>query len=525
MEFEKYIGEGNPNSGGLRCVMLFPNSYEVGMSSLGFHIIYEMIATHKDCSVKRAFIENNNEKIVTFEDKESIHNFDIIFISLSFELDYINLFKGLKNSGLLADCNTRNQKNYPILFIGGPAVTLNPEIVANYIDSIYIGEAETNFNEMLNIVSRMILKEGKTREEILCELSKVDGIYIPSKTSPLYDNDGCFIGFDKLLHVKRQVKKDLKIGARSVFVTQKRAFSSEFLIETGRGCEQGCRFCMSAFTYRPVRKFDKDLLMENIGKYSQFFESVGLVGAAVSSHPQIKSLATGILDNGREASFSSLRADYLDDNFLSILSRMNIKTISLAPEVGSENLRFSVGKRITNDCFFDVIKKLSSIVKTIRFYFMIGLPNETFEDVKEIVTFIQNARNILKEKKANVKLFLSVNPFIPKAFTPFQYNPMLDEKNLKKRFDLLKKEILKIPNTELKIESLKESYVQGLFSRGDRRVGNLLYKLIKENRESVGEFLREAKKIKIKDYNLMEHYLFGSFSKDNIMPYNIIDFS
>ena len=524
MSVEKYIGDGNPNSGLVRSVMLFPNSYEVGMSSLGFHIIYEMIATNENFSVKRAFIENLNDKIVTYETNESLYNFDIIFISLSFELDYINLFKGLKNSGLLVDYKTRDRKNSPILFIGGPAVTLNPEIVANYLDVIYIGEAETNFNLMLETVSNGI-KNNLPRHEILNSLSKIEGLYIPSNFNPIYDNENKFIGFKEQTRIKRQIKRDLTFGARSVFVTDKRAFSSEFLIETGRGCEQGCKFCMSTTTYRPVRKFNKDLLIESINKYNKYFESVGLVGAAVSSHPKIKELAKSILDSNKEASFSSLRADYIDEEFLEILKRMNVKTISLAPESGSESLRFSVGKRITNKCFFDVIGKLSDIVKIIRFYFIVGLPNETEDNVKEIINFIKEARAVLNELKSNIRLVLSVNPFIPKAFTPYGIYPMLDEKTLKKRFEFLKKEIFKIKNTEIKIESLKESYVQGLFSRGDRRVGDMLFNLVNEDRESIGEILREAKKIKISDKNLFEYYVLNTFSKDDIMPYSIIEFN
>ena len=523
MNTEKYIGNGNPNSGSVRSIMLFPNSYEVGMSSLGFHIIYEMIATNENFSVKRAFIENLNDKILTYETNESLYNFDIIFISLSFELDYINLFKGLRNSGLLADYKTRDKKNFPILFIGGPAVTLNPEIIANYLDVVYIGEAETNFNIMLDTVSNGV-KNKLPRQEILNSLYKIEGLYIPSNFNPIYDNENKFIGFKEQTRIKRQIKKDLTFGARSVFVTENRAFSSEFLIETGRGCEQGCKFCMSTTTYRPVRKFNKDLLIENINKYNKYFESVGLVGAAVSSHPKIKELAKSILDSKRQASFSSLRADYIDDEFLEILKRMNVKTISLAPEAGNEQLRFSIGKRITNQCFFDVIRKLSNIVKTIRFYFIVGLPNETEDDVKTIINFIKEARQVLKESKSNVKLVLSVNPFIPKAFTQYGIYPMLEEKSLKKRFELLKKDIYKISNTDLKIESLKESYVQGLFSRGDRRVGDLLFKLVNEERESIGEILREAKKIDVGDKNLFEYYVFNTFSKDDVMPYHIIDF-
>ena len=265
MNTEKYIGNGNPNSGSVRSIMLFPNSYEVGMSSLGFHIIYEMIATNENFSVKRAFIENLNDKILTYETNESLYNFDIIFISLSFELDYINLFKGLRNSGLLADYKTRDKKNFPILFIGGPAVTLNPEIIANYLDVVYIGEAETNFNIMLDTVSNGV-KNKLPRQEILNSLYKIEGLYIPSNFNPIYDNENKFIGFKEQTRIKRQIKKDLTLGARSVFVTENRAFSSEFLIETGRGCEQGCKFCMSTTTYRPVRKFNKDLIIENINK-------------------------------------------------------------------------------------------------------------------------------------------------------------------------------------------------------------------------------------------------------------------
>lgn len=524
MDFEKYIGNGTPIAGQIRSVMLFPNNYEVGMSSLGFHIIYETIALHKDFSVKRAFIEDSNQRILTFENKESISSFDIIFITLSFELDYINLFNALKSSNLLYDYDERNKRNLPILFIGGPAVTLNPEIVANYIDCIYIGEAETNFNLMLDVVSDGLVRNNLTREQILLNLSKIEGIYVPSLFTPLYDEHNKFLGFKESTKVKRQVKKDLKLGARSVFVTDKRAFSSEFLIETGRGCEQGCKFCMSTTTYRPVRKFDKELLINDIKKYASYFESVGLVGAAVSSHHQIKELANSILASNKEASFSSLRADYLDDEFLAILTRMNIKTISLAPEAGGEALRFSVGKRITNQCFLDVIGKLSNIVKTIRFYFMLGLPNETDEDAKKILDFISSARALLKEKKANIKLFLSVNPFIPKLFTQYAIYPMQDEKVLKKRFEILKKGVLKIPNTELKIESLKESYVQGLFSRGDRKVGDMLYTLVNENRDAIGDLLREAKKINIGNQNLLEYFVFSTFTREELLKLSVIDF-
>jgi hypothetical protein len=265
----------------------------------------------------------------------------------------------------------------------------------------------------------------------------------------------------------------------SRILTPETEFKSMFLTETGRGCEMGCRFCVAGYIYRPIRKRNEETLQDTVQLGLENTDAVGFVGAAVSSHKSIAKLAQSVAEQGGRASLSSIMSQKVTRALSASISESEYKTVALAPEAGSNRLRRAAGKRVENDQVINAARELAEAgIRGFKLYFIVGLPTETDEDIDAIASLAIAVRDTVTEiSKPTGKLAwvsLSVNPFIPKASTPFQWEPMLDTKALDKKIERLRKQVLKVPNLEFRFEPPKESYFQGLLSRGDRRVSALL---------------------------------------------------
>jgi len=550
---EKLLVPLNAASGDVRLVMAYPNRYWIAMSNLGFQAVYKLFAEQSRFSVERAYLpeSGNFASIKTFESNKPVSSAEILAVSISFETDYSNVLHMLKSAGVdLSSCSElsrkerlrkgleREDKNFyrPLTIAGGAAVTLNPEPLANFFDIIVVGEGE----EVIQEISDVYLKcrdGGKSFEEMLYQMSALEGVYVPSLVDVNYAEDHRVEEFVNLDHqtfpVKRRFVKDISsFPSTTVIQTPETEFKSMYMTETGRGCEVGCKFCVAGYMYRPVRKRDESTLADTVKIGIESGDSVGFVGAAVSSHPKISKLASSVAAAGKRAALSSIMSQRVTPELAGSLSESEYKTVALAPEAGSEELRFKIGKRVCNQQILDGVRTLASEgIRNFKLYFIVGLPAETQEDVQAIVDLVKaaqlesmkGAREQEGEFKIAPKVILSVNPFIPKAWTPFQRHGFLGFSGLKKKLKKIRSGIAGLPNVEMKNESPRESYFQALLSRGDRRVGDLLIYLNTYDLDWRWLVKNGSKEI-IPGVPPAEFYVEREMRETEILPWEAVDF-
>ena len=494
---ERYVVPYSNSAGDVKFHLAYPNNYWVAMSNLGFQAVYDILARDSRVLIERAFLpeEHDSEKVAStkwrsFENNNLLGDCDILGFSMSFETDYPHLLKMLNNQGLLFSSWQEREEaaraakfRFPLLIAGGTAVTLNPEPIADFLDAIVIGEAEELLPEFVDVFHKA-KSEGWSREELLKGLAQIEGVYVPRFYEPHYNDDGTMKRYevpdDVPARPRRRFVKDLsKFKTHSRILTPETEFKDMFLTETGRGCEMGCRFCVAGYIYRPIRKRNEETLQDTVQVGLEQSDAIGFVGASVSSHKAISKLAQTVAEKGGRASLSSIMSQKVTRALAASISESEYKTVSLAPEAGSDRLRRAAGKRVVNEQVINAARELAEAgIRGYKLYFIVGLPTETDEDIDAIAKLAIAVRDAVTEiSRPTGKMgwvSLSVNPFIPKASTPFQWEPMLDPKTLEKKIERLRKQVLKVHNLEFRFEPPKESYFQGLLSRGDRRVAKLL---------------------------------------------------
>lgn len=541
---EKFVVPYSNKTGDIRFHLTYPNNYWVAMSNLGFQAVYDILARDQRVIVERGFLpENSDEKEQqatkwrSFESDRLLGDCDILGFSLSFETDYSHLIRILNNQGLLfnswqeREAAAQGKFSMPIIIAGGTAITLNPEPVADLIDALVIGEAEELLPEMIDVFHEAKTK-GWSREQLLLGLAQIEGIYVPRFYEPHYNQDGTMLRFDARDDVpprpRRRFVKDLsKFKTYSRILTSETEFKSMFLTETGRGCEMGCRFCVAGYIYRPIRKRSEEVLQETVQIGLENSDAIGFVGAAVSSHKSIAKLAQKVAESGARASLSSIMSQKVSKALAASISESEYKTVALAPEAGSTRLRRAAGKRVDNEQVINAARELAeSGIRGFKLYFIVGLPTETDEDVDAIAALAITIRDTVFEiSKPSGKLAwvsLSINPFIPKASTPFQWESMLDPKVLDKKIERIRKLVIKVPNLELRFEPPKESYFQGLLSRGDRRVVRLLLE-VERRGENWKWLMKKTSAPILEGVPAVDFYVSRKIGFNELLPWEVVD--
>lgn len=467
--------------------LVYPNSYHVGMSNLGFHIIYKCINDRGDTACERLFMPEKkdmqeyirtNTPLMTIETQRALYQFPLIGFAVSFEMDYFNMLSilFLGKVPLLA---TERGENDPFIIIGGPCATFNPEPLADFVDVCIVGEGEEVINELLDTYYKASDK-GLSRQEILKEFSKIDGVYIPRFYEPVYQENGIIQEIKFIAGMPKQVNrrwtKELdKHPGQMVVVTSDTEFKDMFLIEVARGCGRHCRFCMAGFCFRRPRVRSLEKIAKAVAQAKQFRTKVGLVGAAISDYPQIDRLCEIILEQGMGMSVASLRADSLTEKLVKTLALSQHKTITLAPEAASDRMRRIINKGITADHIYNAVTMaIQAGIPNIRLYIMVGLPFETEEDIAAIISMAEDIKRHMESLGSKGKLTLSINPFIPKPFTPFQWLPMAHMALIEARLKTINLAFRQNKGIEVLTESLKEAYIQGILARGDRRLAKVI---------------------------------------------------
>jgi radical SAM superfamily enzyme YgiQ (UPF0313 family) len=513
----------------LRVALGFPNKYEVGIANLGFQSIYRILNQIEGVSCERFFLFDyrSQDKVRTLESGDPLNFFQVISFSVPFELDYLNILKILKQAKIPLLRKDRDE-SHPFLMAGGAAVTLNPEVMAPFFDAVFIGEAEQGIVEITEI-----FKKGYNRKKLLSELTEVKGVYVPEFYEPVYNEKGFLKEYkvEKGFPPKIERRKaDLeKIETYSSIITPLSHFKNMFIVETGRGCAWKCRFCAVGKIYKPFRFHTKEKILSEIEKYSGGTKSIGLLGSLVSDLPFLEELCSELYQKGYEIGISSLRVDKVTSNLLDILIKSGLKTLTLAPEAGTERMWKLIDKRIKRE---DVLKSArlarEKNLEKLKLYFIIGLPSERKEDIQGIVDLIKEVYKIfvgeaLVASRQNVgetlvvsrKIILSINPFVPKPFTPFQWAPMDSEKSLREKLKIISNGIRGLKGIKFEKKSIKEAILQGVLSQGNRKAGMGLYYHIKENLPLAQAFRKAGVDT--------EFLAFGEKTNDYLFPWQVVE--
>ena len=474
----------NPHAG-QKVAIVYPNTYFVGMSNLGLHIIYEEINLCPASVCERIFLPEKKEldaydktktPLMSVETQRPMHQFDVVAFDVTFEMDYFHIPLMLRYGRVPVMSEDRTGFD-PIVIAGGPCATFNPEPFADFIDAFIIGEGEGIVTAVLERI-RKGRENGESREETISALAQIDGVYVPVLYTPQYDDNKRFVGYDIAEGAPKTIRRHfepLTSGGETVIATNFTEFGAMYIIEVARGCGRHCRFCMAGYCFRVPRVRPLDILKEGVDRAEQLGKKVGLMGAAISDYPEVDELVNYIRSKDMRYSCASLRADSLTQAVVDGLADSGQKTITIAPETGSERLRRVINKGISEEHLQNAATlSAKSGIQHMRLYIMIGLPTETDEDIEAIVGLAERTQAHMAEVGCKGRLTLSINPFIPKPFTPFQWMAMENQKTVEKKLQYIKKALQKNRRIEVLVESPKEAYIQGVLARGDRRLGEVI---------------------------------------------------
>jgi radical SAM superfamily enzyme YgiQ (UPF0313 family) len=520
-----------PHGGRLRVALVFPNTYWVGMSSLGFQTVYRLFNDLDDVVCERVFLPPKQElrsqlesgaPLLTLESQTPVADFDVVAFSVSFEWDYTNVVTMLRLAGIAPRARARTRRD-PLIVIGGAVTFVNPEPLAPFADVIAAGEGEVLIPDLISV-----LREDIPREEQYLRLATKRGFYVPELYEVHYNGDGTIQAFEPrpgsgapAVVKKAAVKSTDRLDppATSIF-TPDTEFGSRFLIEVVRGCANLCRFCWAGYNYLPVRAFSADRILELATAARKHANRAGLVSIALCDHPEIERILNGLLDLGYSISPASLRLDDLTGPIVSLLRKSGEKSITIAPEAGSDRLRRVINKTVTNAEILEATDLIfANGIENLKLYYMIGLPTETDDDLEAIREMTAQMRDTMMRHarpRGHVgRIVGSVNPLIPKPGTAYQWLPMEDPAVTERKAKRLRHLLADLDNVYFTIKSERHSYYQALLSLGDRRVADAI-----EAAERNGGNWRAA----VAEVGLdADFYIFRDRSNDAMLPWDIID--
>jgi len=451
----------------VRIVLIFPEKYAVGMANLGFQTVYRLLNEHPEIRCERCFLYEKpfEREARTLESNRPLAEFDVAAVSLSYEMNLLNFLSILTRANI-AIFRQERKKNDPLILAGGAVCGLNPSPLLPFMDGLLVGEGEDVFQRMGDLLYEE-KEKGSAKHAVLDRLSVLDGFYCPER------NAG----------VIRKITKSLENApAYTSIVTPKSHFGNMFVTETGRGCMRGCYFCAAQKIYSPYRFHSMESIIETISKKNPGARRIGLEGAGLSDYPVLIPLCRFLLDIGYQVTFSSIRADSINIELVDILDRSGVRTFSIAPEAASEDRRKYIGKGISDDALRNGVSLLSeSGVSILKVYFIIGLPGEERGDIEKIPVLVRELARCFRKKDKSKRIRVSINGFIPKPFTEFQWAPMLRTRDMERIRKEIRQELGGSDGIDVISKSSREEMLQGILSQGNEETGMALAESVREN--------------------------------------------
>ena len=542
----------NPEDVDIRFAFCFPDVYEVGMSHLGTRILYHTINERKDTYCERVFtpwpdmeglMRENNIKLFSLETKTSLDKFDMLGFTLQYEMSYTNILNMLHMSGIPIRASERGEDE-PIIMAGGPCA-YNPEPLYDIVDFFEIGEGEEMMNDVLEVYARHKANGKVNKKEFLREISKIGGIYVPSLYDVTYNEDGTIKEFkpkyeDVPAKVKKRIVNDFDSVAfpDEMIVPYTEIVHDRVVLETARGCTNGCRFCQAGMIYRPVREKTTNTLLEQARKALKAtgYNEVSLASLSICDYSNIQNLISSLIleHEGDKVGIAlpSIRVDAFSVDLIKEIQKVRKTGLTFAPEAGSQRMRDIINKGLTEERILEAAKSaFESGWSTIKLYFILGLPYETTEDAAGIGELAEKMADVYFGIPKNVrnkglKITVSTSILVPKPFTPFQWAPMARPEIVDERIKAVRGAI-KSRSIVYNYHEQETSFMEAVFARGDRRTCDVLIKAFEKGAKFDGwseYFNMDIWNEAMAECNLdPDFYVYRDRSYEEILPWDFID--
>jgi radical SAM superfamily enzyme YgiQ (UPF0313 family) len=456
--------------GRYRLALAYGNTYHIGMSSLGFQRVYELVHHRPDWSCERFFSDGIGMPL-SVESQRPLNDFGCVAFSVSFEQDYIGLLQMLDRAGIPLRRDARGSWD-PVIVMGGSCALINPLTMSELVDVFVIGAAENTLPALLEA-----LEEEDDREAVIERLAALDGFYVPSRHKP-EDGGDEMPKLNKLELTEAQMKAPGHLPTTAI-VTPRTEFSEKYLIEMSRGCPEKCHYCWATFGMGKFRWHPTEYILGAIDRARSVTDQLGFVATAVGDHPEIEKILREANTLGFRTSVSSIRIPAVTEGVLDALHASGDRSITLAPETGTDELRVKMGKPIPNSFLLQKVRLIFQHGFTqLKLYFLIGLPDETMEDVQGILDLVGECRKVMLEEcvKRGVigNIHMGVNVLVPKPYTPWQRHPMDDERSLKAKVALLQKGASRMPNVSMGSISVRQAAWQTYISKAGSDAAEVL---------------------------------------------------
>jgi radical SAM superfamily enzyme YgiQ (UPF0313 family) len=452
-----------PSAGGLRIGVGYPNTYQVGMSSLAFQWAVEISAACDDVGVERFFADPSIGAGRTLESNAPIGNFDVLAWSCSFELDAVNLITTLDAAGIPRHRVDRNRR-HPLLVMGGAVASINPLPLSPAIDVFVLGSAELLWPPLIELVRQI-----GDRDRLLLELAEMDGYFVPAHHLA---TSGRPAGKRRRIEKRDAHMSDPAMVPASHIVTSNTEYSGRGLVEMSRGCPEKCRYCWVSYNYGRLRCYPTDAILERVERIRTMTDRVGFVATAVGDHPQLAEILHECRERDLDVALSSLRIPAMREEVLRPLAESGARSVTIAPETGTDDLRRRLNKPITNAAIIEAVETaLRCGIDSLKMYFIVGLPGETDEDLAGICGLLRQTQKLMvargRERGRVGTLHAGFNVLVPKPYTPYARVAMLDRNEARRRIRAVEKGLEGVSNIRIDRPAYRESVWQAYLSRGD----------------------------------------------------------